>query len=145
MDLIQGINGTFILTLVERKTRYLDMCRLPSGKKSDQVAQMVCARLSSYKGKVLTITTDNGLEFAKHEYISQQLGCKVYFADPYSSWQKGTVENTNKLIRQYIPKRTCFNNLSDSYIEQIQNKLNNRPRKTLNFEKPADIFLADIL
>jgi IS30 family transposase len=76
MDLIQGINGTFILTLVERKTRYLDMCRLPCGKKSDQMAQMaqmaqmVCARLSSYKGKVLTITTDNGSEFSKHEYIS---------------------------------------------------------------------------
>jgi hypothetical protein len=65
---------------------------------------------------------------------------RVYFADSYCSWQKGTVENTNKLIRQYIPKRIDFNILSDKYIQQIENKLNNRPRKILGFEKPADIF-----
>jgi IS30 family transposase len=140
MDLIQGSCNTFILTLVERQTRYLEMLRLTGGKESKGVALAVKDVLLPYKDKVNTITTDNGCEFARHEYISKILDAKIYFTDPYSSWQKGTVENTNKLIRQYIPKKTNFNILSDKYIQQIENKINNRPRKTLNFQKPADVF-----
>jgi IS30 family transposase len=140
MDLIQGSNNTFILVLVERQTRYLEMCRLDSGKHSLGVVQAAKDMLMPYKEEVKTITTDNGLEFAKHEHLSQALDTDVYFTDPYSSWQKGTVENTNKLIRQYIPKRTNFNTLSDKYIQQVENKINNRPRKILNFQKPADVF-----
>jgi IS30 family transposase len=140
MDLIQGKNNTFILTMVERQTRYLDMIKLPNGKRSDGVVQAVKELLQPYKEKIMTITTDNGVEFSNHEQISEILDITVYFTDPYSSWQKGTIENTNKLIRQYIPKKTDFNTLSDKYIQQIENKLNNRPRKVSGFDKPADIF-----
>ena len=69
----------------------------------------------------------------------------VYFADPYSSWQKGTVENTNKLIRQYIPKGSNFSSLSDQNIKQIQMKLNRRPRKKLNFDKPVSAFFKRVI
>jgi IS30 family transposase len=140
MDLIQGKNNTFILTMVERQTRYLEMLKLPNGKQSLGVTRAVKELLDPYKEKVMTITTDNGSEFSRHERIAKMLNTTVYFADPYCSWQKGTVENTNKLIRQYIPKETDFNTLSDKDIQQIENKLNNRPRKVLGFEKPADIF-----
>jgi IS30 family transposase len=140
MDLIQGRNNTFILTMIERKTRYLEMMRLPNGRRSAGVAKAVKDMLLPYRNKVLTITTDNGSEFSKHKDIAKSLNAKVYFTDPYSSWQKGTIENTNKLIRQYIPKRINFNTLSDKYIQQIENKINNRPRKTLEFNKPAEEF-----
>ena len=142
MDLIQGLNSTFIVTLVERKTRYLKMSKLEYGKKSDCVASEVIRLLNPYKECVFTITTDNGKEFSKHEQIGKELCAGIYFTDPYSSWQKGTVENTNKLIRQYIPKRIDFNSLTDNTIQQIQDRINNRPRKRLNFEKPAELFNA---
>jgi IS30 family transposase len=122
MDLIQGSNNTFILTMIERKTRYLEMIRLHS-KRSAEVATAVKDILLPYKDKVLTITTDNGSEFSRHKEIAKSLNVKVYFTDPYSSWQKGAIENTNKLIRQYIPKRINFDTLSDKYIQQVENKM----------------------
>jgi IS30 family transposase len=77
---------------------------------------------------VKTITTDNGKEFACHEMISQEIGAQVYFADPYSSWQKGAIENMNGLIRQYIPKGTIMVNYSYQYITKVIHKINMRPR-----------------
>ena len=74
-------------------------------------------------------TTDNGTEFACHEMIAKSIGTKVYFADPYSSWQKGNIENVNGLIRQYIPKNTCFSNISQQQITKIMQKINTRPRE----------------
>jgi IS30 family transposase len=139
MDLIQ--NGKdFILTLVERKSRYLLMEKLPNGKQADGVAKTVCRLLKPYQKYVKTITTDNGSEFAKHQLINQKLKTKVYFTDPYSSWQKGTIENTNKLIRQYIPKNESIKNLSFNDLIKIQFKINNRPRKNLHFNSPSAIF-----
>ena len=87
-----------------------------------------------YKEHIKTITTDNGPEFAAHKLITKHLGVVVYFADPYSSWQKGAIENTNKLIRQYIPKQANFDDYTDKRIAMIQKKINNRPRQKLNFE-----------
>jgi IS30 family transposase len=117
MDLIQSANDKeFIVTLIERRTRYLLMAKLGNGKNAECVAQAVIKLLFPYKKNVLSPTTDNGGEFAKHTYICSQLPTVVYFADPYSSWQKGTVENTNKLIRQYIPKGCNFNTLSNNDI-----------------------------
>ena len=92
------------------------------GKKPEHVADEVIRLLLPYKRNVRTITTDNGTEFRCHEKISKALAAKVYFADPYSAWQKGAVENMNKLIRQYLPKGTDFRTVSDEQIKQIQYK-----------------------
>ena len=139
MDLIQ--NGKeFIVTLVERKSRYILMEKLRNGKEADGVALTVCRLLKPYRKYVKTITTDNGSEFAKHQLINQKLNTKVYFTDPYSSWQKGTIENSNKLIRQYIPKKESIKNLSSNDLNKIQLKINNRPRKNLHFKSPSSIF-----
>ena len=104
------------------------------------MAQIVRDLLFPYRHYVKTITTDNGSEFCDHRKISQALGATVYFANPYSSWQKGCIENTNKLIRQYIPKGTDFDTLTDEQILQIQYKINRRPREKLNFMTPLDCF-----
>lgn len=139
MDLIIGRNGyQAILTLVERSTGYVIIHRLRHGKKAKELAKEVIRLLFAYRaGGVLTITTDNGSEFSRHQMITKALnGVMVYFADPYASWQKGLVEYTNKLIRQYIPKGSDFDEISPHAIMQIQKKLNNRPRKKLNFSNP---------
>ena len=100
-----------------------------------------------YRGTIKTITTDNGSEFAAHHLITKGLYMRgkedviVYFTDAYSSWQKGCIENTNKLIRRYIPKQANFNQFSDAYIKKIQKKkINRRPREKLNFSTPKDCF-----
>lgn len=137
LDTIVGKNGNgAIVTLVERKTNYLLMKKSPKGKDAETVAKIVTDLLLPYKHLVKTITTDNGSEFRHHRKISKALGVTVYFADPYSSWQKGCIENTNKLIRQYIPKGTDFEVLTDQQILQIQYKINRRPRAKLNFMTP---------
>ena len=139
MDLIQ--NGKdFILTIIERKTRFLIMERLTRGKNAEEVAKTVIRLLKPLKKHVKSITTDNGGEFAKHKLISKKLHTSVYFTDPYSSWQKGTVENTNKLIRQYIPKTMNINQLSYNKLLGIQYILNQRPRKSLLFQSPLSLF-----
>ena len=139
MDLIQ--NGKdFILTIIERKSRFLLMERLPNGKNADDVAKAAIRLLRPFKKHVLSITTDNGGEFAKHKMISKMLNAPVFFTDPYSSWQKGSVENANKLIRQYIPKSMNISQLSYNKLLVIQNTLNYRPRKVLLFKSPANVF-----
>ena len=142
MDLIVDKDNHAILTMIERRTNFLLMSKLKYGKKAMPLAKTVWKLLLPYKGdKLLTITTDNGSEFAEHEWISKHLGgVPVYFTDSYSSWQKGAVENTNKLIRQYIPKGTNINTITDSLITKIQKKINRRPREKLNFSTPAKEF-----
>ena len=139
MDLIQ--NGKdFILTITERMSRFLLMEKLPNGKNADDVANAAIRLLKPHKKHLKSITTDNGGEFAKHKLISKKLKIPVFFTDPYSSWQKGTVENTNKLIRQYIPKSMNIRYLSRNKLLVIHNMLNYRPRKVLFFNFPANIF-----
>ncbi len=82
---------------------------------------------------------DNGAEFAAHEIIARELGATVYFAHPYCSWEKGAIEKMNGLVRQYIPKRTNFREISRGYVRKIVEKLNNRPRKKNGFSKSADM------
>lgn len=143
MDLIIGKNGyQAILVLVERSTGYVIIHRLKHGKKAKELAAAVIKLLFAYRAEgVLTITTDNGSEFSKHQLITKALnGVTVYFADPYASWQKGLVEYTNKLIRQYIPKGADFDDFSPQKLMEIQKKLNARPRKKLNFSTPKREF-----
>ena len=106
---------------------------------------MVRKLLLPYKDSLKTITTDNGPEFAAHKDITKYLGVPVYFADPYCSWQKGAIENTNKLIRQYIPKKESFERYTDKRIMSIQKKLNERPREKLNFSTPKREFFKHVL
>ena len=130
MDLILGKGQkSAILTLCERSRNYLIMERLPQGRKPDAVAEAVTRLLWPYRKNVLSITTDNGVEFRRHRRIAEALHTTVYFADSYSSWQKGAIENANKLIRQYIPKGTDFRDLTDEYIHSVQLKINRRPRE----------------
>ena len=145
MDLIVDHFGHAILTIVERSTSMLFMTKLPHGKKSEPLAMQVRRLLLPYKEHIKTITTDNGPEFAAHKLIPKHLGAVVYYADPYSSWQKGAIENTNKLIRQYIPKQANFDDYSDKNIAMIQKKVNSRPRQKLNFEAPKKEFYKRIL
>ena len=145
MDTIVGKNGKgAIVTLVERTTKKLIMAKSPKGKNAKAVAKLVVQLLRPFEHHVLSITTDNGTEFAEHKLIAKKLHTKVYFAHPYSSWGKGLVENTNKLIRQYIPKDTDFSSLSDDYILFVQTELNLRPRKLLNFFSPKQKFLLSL-
>ena len=146
MDLIVDQFGHAILTIVERSTNMLFMTKLPHGKKSDPFVMQVRRLLLPYKEHIKTITTDNGPEFAAHKLITKFLGAVVYFADPYSSWQKGAIENTNKLIRQYIPtKQANFDDYTDKKIAMIQKKINSRPSQKLNFETPKKEFYKRIL
>ena len=146
MDLILGKGQkSAILTLCERSRNYLIMERLPQGRKPDAVAEAVTRLLWPYRKNVLSITTDNGVEFRRHRRIAEALHATVYFADSYSSWQKGAIENANKLIRQYIPKGTDFRELTDEYIHSVQLKINRRPREKLNFSTPKDEFFKLLL
>ncbi|MDE6257977.1 MAG: IS30 family transposase [Muribaculaceae bacterium] len=143
MDLILGKNGfQAILVLVERSTGYVIIHRLKHGKKARELASAVNRLLLAYRAEgVLTITTDNGSEFSQHKMITKGLrGVVVYFADPYASWQKGLVEYTNKLIRQYIPKGADFDKFNDVKLMDIQKKLNLRPRKKLKYSNPKKEF-----
>jgi len=144
MDLIVDPQSKAILTMTERSTNMLIMSKLPCGKQAEPLAKTVVRLLYPYKDTIKTITTDNGPEFAAHEYITRKLGVKVYFADPYSSWQKGAIENANKLIRQYIPKGASFDQFSDNKIMSIQKKINLRPREKLNFSTPKVEFFKHI-
>jgi len=126
-----------IVTLVDRKSRYLRM-GLVSQRTKEAVKKMIISLLADLP--VHTITCDNGKEFASHEQIAKALGAKIYFAHPYSSWERGTNENTNGLIRQYIPKDTKFSALTHEDIEFTENRLNTRPRKCLSFTSPV-VFL----
>ena len=96
--------------------------------------------LKPRKGKVHTITSDNGMEFARHEQVSQQLDADFYFAHPYASWERGTNENTNGLIRQYFPKNRDFTTITQQEIDRVMHRLNNRPRKRLGFQSPNQVF-----
>ena len=128
-----------IVTMVDRKSMFLKLS-VPCTKSSKIVANEIKRLLYPFKKKIHTITTDNGLEFAQHKTISKALKCDYYFCDPYSSWQRGLNENINGLIRQYIPKGSSFEHITKKQIREIENKLNHRPRKSLGWKTPYEVF-----
>lgn len=141
-DTVIGANRSgALLTLVERKSLYTVIVRL-SGKHAEPLANAAVKCLKDVADKVLTITFDNGLEFAQHEQIARQLDAKIYFAHPYCSWERGVNENTNGLIRQYFPKGTDFNKVSDEQVKFVMDRLNNRPRKSRGGKSPNEIFMG---
>lgn len=150
MDTIVDSYGHAILTLTERSTNFITMERLKHGRKAVPAAETAIRMLFPYRASIKTITTDNGCEFAAHMNITKALSRKgkdkiiVYFADSYASWQKGAVENANKLIRRYIPKHANFDDFTDKQIMDIQKKINRRPREKLKFDTPKNAFFRNI-
>jgi transposase, IS30 family len=130
----KGHSGALV-TIVERKTLYTLVARV-NGKRADWVTQATMQLLKPFQNRLHSITADNGKEFAYHEKISKELDTAFYFAHPYSSWERGLNENTNGLIRQYFPKKTDFKTVTDEEVYSVMEKLNNRPRKSLNFQTP---------
>jgi len=128
-----------MLTLTERKSRFTLLGKVPR-RTARAVRRQICKLLSPVKDKVLTLTSDHGREFADHELIADTLQLKFYFAHPYAAWERGTNENTNGLLRQYFPKKSDFKTISNKKIERILAKLNFRPRKTLRFKTPFEVF-----
>ncbi len=107
-----------------------------AGKEAAQLASTAIEALLPYKDKIHTIIADNGKELARHKEIAKGLDAEFYFARPYHSWERGANENTNGLIRQYIPKGTDFSELTDEMFAEIEWKLNHRPRKSLSYRTP---------
>lgn len=141
IDLIVGKdNKGAIVTIVERTTAFFMMKKLKNGKNAKSLAKEVTQMLMPYKNYVHSITSDNGTEFAEHQEISKKLDTQFFFCHPYSSWERGLSEYTNKLIRQYIVKKSIFTQYTNQYISEIQYKINRRPRETLDFNNPKDLF-----
>ena len=144
IDTIIGKNHKgSIVTIVERKSSFI-LIRKLKGKNASQLAKETIRLMIPYKELVHSITSDNGTEFAEHQYIAKKLGAKFYFAHPYSSWERGLSEYSNKLIRQYVPKKSDFAEFSIEYLNEVNIKLNNRPRKLLNFHSPLNIFIREL-
>ena len=131
-----------LVTIVDRVSKFTLIKKVDS-KHTEVVTHATVMLLKPYMDKVFTITADNGKEFAGHESITQQLNAAVYFAHPYSSWERGLNENTNGLIRQYFKKGSSFENITESQVEDVMQKLNHRPRKTLNYKTPYAVFFGD--
>ena len=139
--IVSAFHQQHILTIVERKIGLLFMARLkkPTAQEAADKLISILSPLAK-KGYVKTITADNGGQFAQHERVASCLGAEFYFARPYHSWERGTNENTNGLIRQYIPKKSNFDDYSDEDLIKIQSRLNSRPRKRLGYSTPIELF-----
>ena len=139
-DTVMGPDGRHcILTLVERVTGYLVIKKL-SARNVEQASAGLARMIIGLKGKIKTITLDNGTEFHGYKSVQEQFGVEFFFATPYHSWERGANENTNGLIRQYLPKGMCLKSLTQAQCNWIANELNNRPRERLGFRTPAEVF-----
>lgn len=138
-DLVSGTNNSHIATLVDRKSRYTIILKL-SGKDAGSVNQAITEKFKTLPRKLRqSLTWDRGMELAKHLEFTANTGVKVYFCDPQSPWQRGTNENTNGLIRQYFPKKTCLAQYSQQELDKVAAQLNSRPRKILKFKTPKEV------
>ncbi len=138
-DLVSGTNNSHIATLVDRKSRYTVILKL-NGKDAGSVNQALINKFQELPPKLrLSLTWDRGMELAKHLELTASTGVKVYFCDPQSPWQRGTNENTNGLIRQFFPKKTCLAQYSQQELDKVAAQLNSRPRKTLKFKTPKEV------
>jgi IS30 family transposase len=139
-DLIIGADGASAIgTLVERTTRFVMLLHLPTGHTAFDVQQAMIDKMSTLPQTLRrTLTWDQGNEMANHAAIAAATGLDIYFCDPHSPWQRGSNENTNGLLRQYFPKGTDLSRHGAGYLDLVAAELNNRPRKTLNWQTPAE-------
>jgi len=145
-DTVIGKKSPYALvTLVERKSRFTLVKKI-NRRTAEATRNAVVQLLEPYHLKTLTITFDNGREFAGHQEIAKELDTEVFFAHPYASWERGTNENTNGLLRQYFPKGSDFSKITDEKVQFAQKRLNQRPRKCLNILTPEIVFfkLSDV-
>lgn len=139
-DTVIGKNHKGVLvTLTERRSR-LTLIASTQTKKANVVCAAIIKMLKPYQRDLQTITYDNGKEFACHEQVANDLNVSCYFANPYSSWERGLNENHNGLIRQYLPKKLSFDGVTNAKVRKIQEKLNNRPKKVLGFKTPLEVY-----
>ena len=144
-DLLYGAGNTAVATLVERRSRYVMLIGLHDGKTSDKVIAALADKIGELPEQLRrSITWDNGKEMALHADFTIATGVQIYICDPKSPWQRGSNENTNGLLRQYLPKRTSFAPHSQTDLDAIAHQLNGRPRKTLGFMTPSEV-LADAM
>ena len=138
-DLISGSNNSHIATLVERNSRYTILAHL-DGKDTDSVVQAITREMIKLPVSLRrTLTWDRGMEMAKHASFTIATDMAVYFCDPQSPWQRGTNENTNRLLRQYFPKKTPLDHFSQEDLDKVALELNQRPRKTLGYKTPTEV------
>ena len=138
-DLVIGPQRSGLVTLIERSTRFALIGRLPGTKDSTTVIEVLTRLIQDLPEQMRqTLTWDQGSEMALHPRFTLATGCKVFFCDPHSPWQRGANENLNRLIRDFYPKGTDFNTITDEQIEYMQLLLNTRPRKTLDFQRPIE-------
>jgi IS30 family transposase len=139
-DLLLGRRPSAVATLVERASRYLTLVALPDGYKAEQVRPALAAAVARLPEQLRrSLTWDQGKEMAEHTQFTVDTGVQVYFCDPRSPWQRGSNENTNGLIRDFYPKGTNFNHITDTDLAEMQRLLNIRPRQTLGWRKPGDM------
>jgi transposase, IS30 family len=132
-------SNSAVATIVERMTGYLTLLPLPRGHTADAVADAVIERMTAYPPWFArTLTWDRGVEMARHARVTDTTGIGVYFADPYSPWQRGSNENTNGLLREYLPKGTDLSATTPRQPQAIEDDLNDRPRKRLGYHTPAE-------
>lgn len=140
-DTIVGANHRqALVSLVERKSRYTLLTKVER-KTAELVGRAVTGLLKPFKARVHSLTTDNGREFAEHQAISHKLDADFYFAHPYASWERGSCENTNGLVRQYFPKKHRFDTIQPEEVRLVMERLNHRPRKCLGFRTPHEVFM----
>lgn len=136
-DLVSGSKNTHIATLVDRKSRFTIILKL-AGKDAETVHTALLSAFKKIPAEYRkSLTWDRGMELAKHADLTKEIGIPVYFCDPKSPWQRGTNENTNSLIRQYLPKKTDLSPHSQERLNAVATQLNTRPRKTLKFKTPS--------
>jgi len=141
-DLIAGSGNSFIATLVERKSRFVMLAKV-SNKDSHSVVQALIKQARKLPKELYrSLTWDRGTEMSGHRNFTLATDIDVYFCDPHAPWQRGTNENTNRLLRQYFPKGTDLSIHSQSKLSAVARQLNERPRKTLDYETPAERFKA---
>jgi IS30 family transposase len=131
--------GPVIASMVERKSRYTCLAKAKD-KTTFSVINSINQHMLPIADLVLTVTLDNGREFSQHERMSTELNADIFFAKPYHSWERGLNENTNGLVRQYLPKRIPFDKITDHDLRHIEKKLNRRPRKCLSYKTPFEVF-----
>ena len=141
-DTLVGRGGSgALVSLTERRSRLVRLARV-ARRKADGVARQVITLLQPLAEQVLTLTSDNGGEFAQHRRIAQTLGADFYFARPYAAWQRGSNENANGLIRQYFPKSRRFDTLTEAELQLAVQQLNDRPRHCLEWRTPNEVFFG---